>query len=214
MNIKLKLVLSAIIALSSGSLALGSSEDPSGIFDNSGVAKKPRTQEEGGFRKKGDTSLATSQYTLETTLVQALVKGNSDSDFLELIKSGKVKDIEKLIEKDPSLVNTEYRTLLPLTVAVFYGDLKVVRLLLSQGADVNACTHGETPIMTAAYMGNEDMVRLLMEYTPDLTKIYPYAQLTACGIAAIRGHESIAQLLLNVGIGRTASSGPKRKARK
>ncbi|MBQ9579231.1 MAG: ankyrin repeat domain-containing protein [Ottowia sp.] len=53
----------------------------------------------------------------------------------------------------------------PLTSAIWFGNLPVVRVLLAAGADVNAQSDslGTTPLMVAAERGNSDAVHVLLQ---------------------------------------------------
>lgn len=124
-------------------------------------------------------------FKLETTLVQALVPSNSDSAFLEAIKKGDTSLIERQIQENPELINQANRSLLPLTVAVFYNLLDVVKLLIDNGAVVDADVYSETPLMTAAYMGHESIVRLLIDSDADVTKEYQHG-ITAYDMAVMK----------------------------
>ncbi|KAK6221749.1 NACHT-ankyrin domain protein transcript variant [Colletotrichum tabaci] len=63
------------------------------------------------------------------------------------------------LQEDPSLVAKDFFLL-----GCFWGKLSLVRVLLSQGADVNREDgSGITPLMAATVSGNSDVVRLLLE---------------------------------------------------
>ena len=84
----------------------------------------------------------------------------------------------------------------PLHQAVAQGNLEQVRLLLSQGADVQATAHADsTPLLWAAARGHTAIVRLLLEHgaavaTPSSS------QRTPLHWAALQGHEATARALL------------------
>ncbi|RZF34001.1 hypothetical protein LSTR_LSTR016335 [Laodelphax striatellus] len=53
----------------------------------------------------------------------------------------------------------------PLHVACHFGQLNMVRFLLSQGANVGACTSlGYTPLHQAAQQGHSLIITLLLEH--------------------------------------------------
>ena len=88
-------------------------------------------------------------------------------------------------------------------VAGFEGPLlvtssaSIAELLIDAGVDIDARVdiHGKTVLMYHAFMGNEDMVNLLIEHGADV-KATDNAGNTAVEHAFEAGHERIAQTLL------------------
>jgi ankyrin repeat protein len=105
----------------------------------------------------------------------------------------------------------------PLSYAVMGGKDAVVESLLKYGAHPNACCPSDemhymwltcTALQFAAENGNEEIVRLLLEYGAgvDWRLTIPETQaLTPLALAARGGHESVVKLLLNNG----AAANPK-----
>lgn len=76
------------------------------------------------------------------------------------------------------------------------NDISLVEFLLEKGADPNIASElGYTPLMRAAGIGNIDVVKLLIKYKADLTKVDNYGQ-TAYIIALKQGFTSIASILV------------------
>ncbi len=74
-------------------------------------------------------------------------------------------------------------------------DLRTVRLLIDQGADVNAAqAGGYTPLHQAAAAGREDLVLLLLQAGADPGKLCDQGK-TPANYARERHHEKIAELL-------------------
>lgn len=49
----------------------------------------------------------------------------------------------------------------------------IARLLIQAGADLNLTEqHGFTPLHLASWIGNEDMVQLLLEFRADLNRVH------------------------------------------
>ncbi len=78
--------------------------------------------------------------------------------------------------------------------AVVSGDVEGVRLLISQGADVNARSEGNyrTPLHWAAMEGHRDIVELLLAHDAGVNT----GRITALHYAAKKGHKEIAELLI------------------
>ena len=83
----------------------------------------------------------------------------------------------------------------PLHSAAAANDIETVRLLLEDGAPVNARQHGGwTALHAAADHGNEDMVALLLEYSADTVAQNDDGK-NAAQIAQAKGHDHLLTLL-------------------
>ena len=89
---------------------------------------------------------------------------------MEMCSSGSlctVKGIKARLESDPTIdVNNEdKRGITPLEVAIMYGSKKLVRFLLSKGADPNVAgtKADQSPLMTASQNGYKDIAKALIE---------------------------------------------------
>lgn len=84
--------------------------------------------------------------------------------------------------------------------AVSRNDAALIRQILKDGANVNACDeYGHTPLFMAAHRGNLDIVTILLEHGAKvdiLTKLNE----SALHAAAENGHLEIVKKLLNAGI--------------
>ncbi|MEO7132989.1 MAG: ankyrin repeat domain-containing protein [Vicinamibacterales bacterium] len=84
--------------------------------------------------------------------------------------------------------------------AAMNGDLVAVRALLADRQDVNAAQgDGSTALHWAAYSGNVEMVRLLLERKADLQVNTRLGALTPLMLAARNGHTNVIRLLLDGG---------------
>jgi ankyrin repeat protein len=87
----------------------------------------------------------------------------------------------------------------PLHFAVLSGSTELVRLLISNGADVNASSaDGDTPLHTASKEGFSDLVWLLGYNGADVEARNELGR-TALHIAAFRGNAEVVELLLRAG---------------
>lgn len=135
-------------------------------------------------------------------LLNAIVADNVDY-VRDAIKSGSVAPDQRI----PAPVYMEGTPLI--TIAARSASLKVLRYLVSAGANVNARTPaGETALMLAAYFRQEDngristeqheqALRMLLEAGADVeNETYYY---TPLAYAAYRGHERVIRILLERG---------------
>ena len=84
-------------------------------------------------------------------------------------------------------------------------DLRTVRLLIEQGADVNAAqAAGFTPLHQAAAAGRQDIADLLLEAGADPGKLCDQGK-TPAEYARERGHHNLAELLRSGGLPRQAA---------
>jgi hypothetical protein len=82
--------------------------------------------------------------------------------------------------------------------AVRKADLSMTRLLLDSGVDVNGVHGGVTALIAAAYGGNLEIVRTLIQRGAKIDALNPHG-LTPLIWAAEKGHVSVAQLLIDNG---------------
>ena len=86
----------------------------------------------------------------------------------------------------------------PLVIAATEGDIAMVDLLLSHGADVNAYDlRGWNPALTAANKGHLELLKLLVEHGADLCATHKSTFATTPLIyACVREHDAIVEFLL------------------
>ncbi|KAJ9659039.1 hypothetical protein H2198_003328 [Neophaeococcomyces mojaviensis] len=89
----------------------------------------------------------------------------------------------------------------PLTWAAEKGHEAVVKLLVENGADLEAKDkkHGRTPLLWAAEKGHEAVVKLLLEKGVELEPKDNFGR-TPLSWAAGNGHEAVVKLLLEKGV--------------
>ena len=90
-----------------------------------------------------------------------------------------------------------------LCVACRSGHLQTVKLLVEAGADLNSssasigCTNCElTPLMEAALHGHDSVVRYLLDRGLDINYRMPSTGISALMLAALNGHMTTAQILI------------------
>jgi ankyrin repeat protein len=103
-------------------------------------------------------------------------------------------------------------TMTPLLAAVFYRYEEMAKLLISEGADINAKTsRGETPLIGACH-SSEELARLLVSKGAEINSDLGTGAFTHCisGIMNDAVSISLAELLLSKGanVDETDTSGP------
>ena len=104
-------------------------------------------------------SFAESQVDVRDALANAIARGN-------------VEEVKKRTENRPRRINDRRPATgsTPLGDAAFHGNLEIVKLLIDQGADVNATNRdGSTPLIVAAFMCRTEVVQYLLKNGASLT---------------------------------------------
>ena len=141
-----------------------------------------------------------------------LLKPDEDRDaaFVDACAENRVAEVENRLcgLQDPNTVSIittddDEEHLTAFSVAVQYGHPEVVSLLLEADADTDMCGDicGETPLLSAAFNGDLDIVRLLLEAGADKEKFDIDGQ-TALHNASEKGHLETVRLLLESGSNR------------
>lgn len=115
------------------------------------------------------------------------------------VKEKKYDAITKIIECGVSIDNTGHSMLAPLEVAILDGDIKMVRFLLENGADVNYKKYGtDTLIMHAIMKKDEEMVMELCRYGADIHIENPFAHTTPIGMVMNLGLFDLAKKMKKI----------------
>jgi len=142
-------------------------------------------------------------------VVAALLASGVSLDIFEAAATGQTTQLQKLIEQDPSLVNSYSPDgFTPLGLAVFFGHAEAVDALLAAGAEVNAAyreTMKLTPLGSAMAVGRNDIARTLIAHGADVNA-RAANDLRPLHTAAARGNLESATLLLDHGADINAAS--------
>jgi ankyrin repeat protein len=111
-----------------------------------------------------------------------------------------VGEVSRLLEDGPHLTEVKRSSWLggqtPLQIAAARRCVGVLRLLVEKGADVNICdTDGDTQLHSAAKMGHEDVVSILLSGDMDIVKKGKKGS-TALAMASEAGHTGVVWQLL------------------
>ncbi|MGL9725709.1 MAG: ankyrin repeat domain-containing protein [Wolbachia sp.] len=114
-------------------------------------------------------------------------------------------DIEatELLIKSSTNVNDNYeRNLTPLHIAIGYEQFKIVRLLIDNGANINAKTenHGRDdliPMHLAIFADTPEFIELLASHGALINKRESTEGHTPLHLAALYGNKSVIQVLIN-----------------
>ncbi|MCB9233198.1 MAG: ankyrin repeat domain-containing protein [Bacteroidia bacterium] len=107
-----------------------------------------------------------------------------------------LKSLQKLLEHGADLHAVNHKNRNALWLAVHHSYLKIFDFLLTKDLDINqACTEtGHTPLIEAALIGNEHMVRELLKAGAD-PAIHAKNGRTAAITAWVAGHKALIDLL-------------------
>ena len=137
-------------------------------------------------------------------------KGDSDERLLEASRSGRVREVQKLLDAGANVDTCSNGVACkgtvgergggtPLSLACEGGHLGVVKMLLSRGADPNAADdEHSSPLHAAALDGHIDVVRHLLTMGADPNLRDTELQTPLCD-AALEGHGDIVECLLEAG---------------
>jgi len=154
----------------------------------------------------GDQGVAAELFNLG--VYRSQVSSYAKGDLLKAaIKSGSttmvdfILDHDESIDLDQALPNRDYKTT-ALQSAVSYSAENVAKRLLERGAGVDCRPTVDswdsrdkfTPFMRACKEGFEPLVRLLLEFNPDISVAHNFK--TPLMWAIVAGHETIVKILL------------------
>ena len=116
----------------------------------------------------------------------------------ELFTAVRSKDFEKI--KNLLSTGIEMDGSDSLILAIHLGNIKIVKLLVAHGADINLAEvgNGDTPLMRAAWKGFDNIVKFLLEEGAQINKVNKYGW-TALMLAATEGRVKVVKHLLEKG---------------
>ncbi|MFC1854950.1 ankyrin repeat domain-containing protein [Thermodesulfobacteriota bacterium] len=123
-------------------------------------------------------------------------------ELAEAAGNGKIEKVNKLIDDGCDVESFHKSGLTALMYGVLIGHTPIIKLLIANGADVNARpTNGETVLMRSARTAQSvrtDLVKLLIGHGADVNAKTKDGE-TALSIAKEKGHDEIIKLLKDAG---------------
>lgn len=125
-----------------------------------------------------------------------------NENLLDAIEKNDHQSVKWAIHDNPLLINMKCPDLnnaTPLHIASKFGDVDIVRTLISKGASVNRKdAENETPLFYAAKFNNADVLTYLLNHGADINHRNKYMN-TPLHYASIHNHHNICQLLKSRG---------------
>ena len=118
------------------------------------------------------------------------------SELIAAVKDNNIDNVKTLINKGDDVNERNRNEETPLTIASSLGNVEVAKILIINGADVNAkrYVNSYTPLMYAAEDGNDAVVKLLIDNGADVNARDKWGR-TALAIAKEKRHTKVIQLL-------------------
>jgi DNA-binding beta-propeller fold protein YncE len=149
-------VLIALDELPENGMHLVQVQAENGLFSNDFIFHVTKDADAAAELKQ---SLAESQVDVRDALANAIARGD-----VEQVKKRTENRPRRINDRRPATGST------PLGDAAFHGNLEIVKLLIDQGADVNATNRdGNTPLIVAAFMCRTEVVQYLLKNGGSLT---------------------------------------------
>ena len=116
-------------------------------------------------------------------------------------RKGHQKEVEEILKLHPDIIDCPYKYgETPLHIAVCWGHISIVELLIHAGARLDTTTeYGSRPLHNAAAAGNKSMVKLLLQSGSQFLDSPDKDGKTPLHYAAENGHKSIVCILLQFG---------------
>lgn len=131
-----------------------------------------------------------------TEKIKNLIQEQGGNELLYAVDEGDIIKVRNLLD---SGINVNFQNIAGLTALHLARDLKMAKLLIDRGADLDLATgFGGTPLMNAVIFGPIEKIKLLLEKGADVNKALNNGD-TPLHKAAYFGNLEIVKLLLDYG---------------
>lgn len=90
------------------------------------------------------------------------------TEFIWSVKNGELKDVQDFVEKQNKDINAQIEGRCPIHYAADYGQIEIIKYLVSKGANVNVLDrHGISALLAATWEGHKDCVKYLLSQGAD-----------------------------------------------
>lgn len=149
--------------------------------------------------EKGDSVLFLSAIYNQPDITQALVAAGAQAGLVDACAAGMVDKVRELLGANPAAVNAPFPSgFAPIHLAAYFGQAKVVKALITMGADLEgACPRNLSPLQAACAGGRGEVVNLFMATGVDVQSRKSPNKSTPLHIAARLGNAALVRLLLD-----------------
>ena len=151
---------------------------------------------------QGISLLQFASYCRNKAAIDILREHRNRLDVFEAASIGDLGTVNALTDKIPEVAGTfSSDGFTPLGLAVFFGHLSIVKLLLEKGADPNIASRNDfkvAPIHSACAISHYEITRLLIEKGADVNARQMHGA-TPLHSAAHNGQTELARLLIDNG---------------
>ncbi|GEO06247.1 hypothetical protein AAE02nite_39110 [Adhaeribacter aerolatus] len=147
----------------------------------------------------GESLILLSVYHRQPDITQVLLAKSPDITIHEAAATGQLATVEKHLQEDQTAVNAlSADGFTPLGLACFFNQPELAKLLIENGADVNAPSQNGlrvSPIHSAVAARNTELVKFLVDHGADINATQAGGY-TALHAAAQNGDEELIKYLL------------------
>lgn len=147
----------------------------------------------------GELAIQAATQTGSLEIIHYLLQKGAPVDFYTAAVLGMKDRVAEMLAADPSLAASRGIHGIPsLYFPILTGQIEIAEMFLAGGADVNAGQGGNTPLHGAAWGGQVEAARWLLDHGADPNPP-DFNQRTPAKLAAGAGHEDVAELIRSRG---------------